>query len=140
MPAVFEHQVTVAPQDIDALGHASNLCYLRWMQDAAVGHTTAQGWSGEDYLSLGAGWVVRSHQIEYLQPARVDEELVVQTWVATMGKVRSLRRYRVRRRTDGVELARGATDWAFVDHASGAPRRVPPEVRDAFEVVEEPPP
>jgi acyl-CoA thioester hydrolase len=139
VPAVFEHPVLVEEGVIDALGHASNLAYLQWMQEAALAHTAAQGWPGETYRRLGAGWVVRSHRIEYLHPAQIGEELVVRTWVATMGKVRSLRRYQVLRRADGRELARGATDWAFIDYTTGTPRRVPPEVRGAFEVVEDPP-
>jgi acyl-CoA thioesterase FadM len=34
-----------------------------------------------------------------------------------------------------VLLARAATDWAFIHFATGAPRRIPPEVSQAFETV-----
>ena len=41
----FVHQVEVVDADIDNLGHASNLVYLRWVQDAALAHSTALGFA-----------------------------------------------------------------------------------------------
>jgi len=136
MPRIFEYPHTVVDDEIDALGHANNVAYVEWMQAAAIAHSTAQGYSGEDYQQLGSGWVVRSHTIEYRQPALVDERIVVRTWVATMRKVTSLRRYRIVRCRDGALLAVAETNWAFVDFASGRPKRIPAEIAGAFEVVD----
>ena len=137
MPAIFEHPHCVTEAEIDALGHANNLAYLAWMQTAALAHSAAQGWPGEAYYRLGSGWVVRSHRINYVLPAFAADELVVRTWVATMKKASSLRRYDVVRPADGKTLAQAATDWAFIDFATGLPRRVPDEIRMAFELVED---
>ena len=63
MTAVFDYPHTVVAEDIDELGHAGNYHYVKWMQRAAVAHSTANGWSHEDYQRLGAGWVVRAHRI-----------------------------------------------------------------------------
>ena len=65
---------------MDAHGHANNLEYLRWMVDAAVQHSAAQGWPAERYLELGQSWFVRSHTIEYLRPAGAGERLAIVTW------------------------------------------------------------
>jgi acyl-CoA thioester hydrolase len=138
MPAIFEYRHCVRADEIDALGHANNLAYLAWMQAAALAHSAAQGWPGEDYHRLGSGWVVRSHRINYMLPAFASDELVVRTWVATMKKASSLRRYDAVRPADGKTLAQAATDWAFVDFTTGLPRRVPGEIRQAFELVENP--
>jgi len=132
MPAIYEHPHTVAPAEIDALGHASNLAYLAWMQDAAVAHSAAQGWPGEAYQQLGQGWVVRAHEITYLRPAFAEEQIVVRTWVATLRKASSLRRYEILRPADGKTLATAATDWAFVTYDTGMPARIPAEVSGAF--------
>lgn len=137
MPAIYEHALTVAPADIDRLGHVNNLVYLAWMQSAALAHSAAQGWPPERYEQLGAGWVVRSHEIKYLQSAFVDEPIVVRTWVADMSKVGSTRRYRIVRPHDACLLASAATRWAFVDFATGDLRRIPEEVWQAFELADE---
>ena len=135
MVAVYEHRLVVTPAAIDEQGHVNNLEYIRWMQDAAVAHSALQGWSGARYLDLGAGWVARSHWIEYLQPGFAGDELVVYTWVSGFRKVRSLRKYKVVRTSGQTVLAVAETDWAFIGLQDRVPRRVPPEVRDAFVIV-----
>ena len=148
MPAILEWTHTVVEHDLDGLGHANNISYLKWMQSAALAHSAAQGWPVEAYAALGCGWVVRSHFIEYLAPALLGDTILIRTWVADMGKVTSRRRFLILRGTDerrqtGDEqqqtgetvLARAETNWAFVDYRTGSPKRIPPEVSRAFEVV-----
>lgn len=135
MPAIFEHPLTVKPEEIDRLGHVNNLAYMAWMIDAAVAHSAVQGWTAERYEQIGAGWVVRSHEITYVEPAYVGQQIVVRTWVADMAKVASTRRYRIVRAGDERLLAKAATRWAFVDFASGSLKRIPEEVWRAFELV-----
>jgi len=137
MPEVFEHCHTVREDEVDSLGHANNVSYVQWLQDAAVAHSAAQGWPGERYRRAGAGWVVRSHKIEYLQPALPGDRVVVRTWVATMHKVTSLRRYELYRQADETLLARAETLWAFVNYATLRPVRIPSEIAEAFEVKAE---
>jgi acyl-CoA thioester hydrolase len=135
MPALFEYPHAVLPDEIDGLGHVNNVAYVEWMQRAALAHSTAEGWSAEAHQKLGTGWVVRSHQIEYLQPALPGDEIIVRTWVADMKKATSTRQYRIVRKSDGVLLATAATKWAYVNYATGMPTRVPREIAEAFEAM-----
>jgi acyl-CoA thioester hydrolase len=137
MPDVFEYCHTVTEESIDGLGHVNNVAYVEWMQAAAVAHSAAQGWPGKRYRELGLGWVVRSHHIEYLQPAVAGDRIVVRTWVATMKKVTSIRRYQILRADDGTLLARAETNWAFINYVTGQPARIPREISDAFVLVEQ---
>ena len=135
MPAIYQHQHTVLPDEIDVLGHANNLAYLAWMQAAALAHSAAQGWPGEAYQRLGQGFVVRAHEITYERPAYVGESLVVNTWVASFKRASSVRRYHIVRETDSKRLATAATNWAFVNYATGLPARIPAEIVQSFELV-----
>ena len=138
MPAVFHYSHVVTDAEIDdVIRHVNNLAYLNWMQCAAQAHSEAQGWPPEAYRRLGAGWVVRSHEIEYLLPAFAGDEIVVRTWVADLKKVTSLRRYLIVRASveKEVVLAVAATDWAFIHFASHQLKRIPAEVAAAFEIV-----
>ncbi len=137
MPTVYEHKVTIAPEEIDRLGHVNNLAYLAWMQAAALAHSAAQGWTADRYEQLGQGWVVRSHQIKYLQSAFLQDAVVVRTWVAGMKRASSTRRYKIVRAADGALLASAATEWAFVELASGTLKRIPPEIIASFDLVED---
>jgi acyl-CoA thioester hydrolase len=135
MPAVYLHPHIVRPDEIDRLGHANNLVYLRWMLDAAVAHSAAQGWDSAAYERLGSVFVVRSHTITYLRPAMEGEEIAVRTWVASFRRASSVRRYEMVRASDSRTLATAATEWAFVDLASRMPTRIHPSVVAAFEIV-----
>lgn len=136
MPGVFEYLHTVGPEAVDQLGHVNNVAYVDWMQLAALAHSAAQGWPGERYQAAGYGWVVRTHKIEYRQPAFAEDKIVVETWVATMKKATSVRRYHIFRQTDEVLLAEAETKWAFIDYDTGRLMRIPREVAEAFEVVD----
>ena len=136
MPDIFDFRHTVSDDEIDPLGHANNVAYVEWLQSAAVAHSAAQGWPGQRYQQLGTGWVVRSHTIEYLRPAVAGDEIVVRTWVATMKKASSLRRYRILRASDEQLLATAETRWACVNYRTGQPVRIPPEIAQSFQLVD----
>ena len=87
MPRIFTREITVGARDIDVQGHVNNLRYVKWMQDIAVAHSTAQGWSMERYVAEGAGWVVRQHTITYRRPAFLGEVVTACTWISTLGIV-----------------------------------------------------
>ena len=135
MPVVFESLRHVIPEEIDQLGHVNNLVYLKWMIEAALEHSAAQGWPAERHHEMGAGWVVKSHFIEYLRPAFASEKILIKTWVAEMKRVSSLRRFEILRADDATLLARAETNWAFIDYSTSAPRRIPDDVTAAFQVL-----
>lgn len=137
MPAIYYHPLRVSSDEIDGQGHANNVVYVRWLQDAAVAHSTTQGWDSKRYTESGTSWVVRTHFVRYLSPAFEGDELMVQTWVANIQKVTSLRRYRLFRKSDGECLAQAETDWAFVSLERRRPTRIPVEFRDSFTIVED---
>lgn len=133
-PGVFRHCFSVPAEAVDGNGHVNNVVYVQWMQDVAILHSGFTG-GREATHAAGATWVARSHHIEYLSPAFEGEEVCALTWVADMRRVRSTRRYHFLRKKDDTLLARGQTDWVFVDATSGRPRMIPAEVIGLFTLV-----
>ncbi|MBP3531525.1 MAG: acyl-CoA thioesterase [Thermoguttaceae bacterium] len=148
----YARLIEVSETDVDVWGHANNVCYVHWMQDVAVAHSAAIGWSAQRYLDYGAIWVVRRHTIEYRQSAYRGEKILAQTWIAEMKNVTCLRRYRFLRLPNDVDaanfngfmenaddfpksaiLATAETLWGFVSTGTPRPARVAPELREAFE-------
>ncbi|MDR1484678.1 MAG: acyl-CoA thioesterase [Planctomycetaceae bacterium] len=138
MYKIYSYRVKVLESDVDANGHANNVCHLRWMNLAAVEHSRANGWSPERYVELGITWFARRHTIDYLVPAMNGDELEVQTWVCELKVVRSIRKYRFIRISDGVIIGEAETLWAFVNLKTGRPTKIPNEVSDCFIVTENP--
>jgi acyl-CoA thioester hydrolase len=104
------------------------------MNEAAITHSDANGWSAQRYLELGSNWFARRHTIEYLVPAYEGDELTVKTWISDWRNIRSTRKYRFIRTSDHQIIAEAETLWVFVKLATGKPTRIPPIVTDSFAV------
>jgi acyl-CoA thioester hydrolase len=136
MPAtndpVYRFTFEVPASALDQNGHVNNVVYVQWMQDAAVRHFVSLG--GADVLHrIGATWVVRSHTIEYLRPCFEGETVQASTWVESIGRVRSNRRYEFVRTSDDQVLARGGTEWVLIDASTGRPKPIPTEIRSLLD-------
>jgi acyl-CoA thioester hydrolase len=131
----FHLDLVAAKGDVDDLNHISNVAYVRWVQEVARAHSHASGWSMPEYQKLGAVWVVRRHDIEYLAPAFAGDAIRLETWVESWQAASATRRTRISRVAGGAaaELARATTIWVLVSTDGGRPRRIPPEMRAAFE-------
>ena len=103
------------------------------MQDIAVEHYASI--HGVESQGANSTWVVREHKIAYLLPAFEGEEIEIQTWIADVRRVRSLRCYKFIRRSDDRLLVLGETDWVFVDAKTGAPRAIPPSVASIMPIL-----
>ena len=131
---IFRHEFTVPEAVIDGNGHVNNVAYVQWMQDVAVRH--AKALSSEYGMGGDIGiWVARSHFIEYLRPAFAGDNVQAQTWIADLRRVRARRRYQFVRLSDGVVLAKGETDWVFINAKTGRPQSIPEEIKAAFTLV-----
>jgi acyl-CoA thioester hydrolase len=130
--ATFEKEFEVSSDDIDELGHASNLAYVRWILDIAVEHSNAVGLNYEAYVRLGAIFVVRRHEVDYLRPVLRGERIASRTWIATVSAAKCERATEIRRVLDNTIVAKGLTTWGFIDAKTGRPTRIPPDVRTAF--------
>lgn len=128
----FSIRLRVAPQDLDELQHVSNVVYVRWLQDVAVAHSESVGLSLEAYRQLGAVFVVRRHEVDYLRPALAGDEVEVETRVVAMSPVTTTRQNFIRRVADGQVLVQAQTQWAYVSTSTGRPVRIPPEVLQRF--------
>ena len=132
---IYTKRFTVPSDAMDRQGHVNNLAYVAWMQDVAIEHSAAAGWPLERYLALGAGWVVRSHFVEYLRPVIAGEQMAIHTWVPEFTQRSTPRRYFFVRENDRQLVARAETRWVFVDLSTGRRRPLPQELVAAFEPV-----
>ena len=126
MPHVFYLPITVAPEDIDELNHVNNIVYLRYVQDAAIGHwkTVPQE------IASQIIWMARRHEIDYLKQAFLGEELVAKTWVDDFVGVKSIRHCEIMR-GDEV-LVRSVTHWISLDAQTLRPKRITEEIVKQF--------
>ena len=125
----FEQTLRVGPADLDEQAHVNNIVYVRWVQDAATAHWVART---TPEMRAELAWVILRHEIDYLAPAVLGDEVVVCTRVGRAEGLTFERHTEVRRAADDRLLARSRTLWAPVDPRSGRPRRVSAAVRAYF--------
>ncbi|HEX3764153.1 MAG TPA: acyl-CoA thioesterase [Kofleriaceae bacterium] len=118
------------PEDIDDLGHVSNLVYLRWVAEVAMAHSRARGWNIARYRAHGAAFMVRRHEIDYIAQVTLGQELRAETWVDSWRAASCIRKTELFR--DTILVARAATTWAMIGLTSGRPQRISDELLAAF--------
>ncbi len=125
-----ESRATVRFQDCDAFGHLNNARFLDYFINAREDHL-AQAYGFSLHASAretGCNWLVTRHQIAYLSPALLGEQVRIKT---------SLRRY-----TDQAVLMEGRmydeagarlkallwTEFTYVQLSSGRSAKHPPKI------------
>ena len=126
----FRLPFSVPESDIDVLGHASNIAYVRWVQDVAVAHSNAVGLTWEAYQALGAVFVVRRHEIDYLRSLQFGDPVEATTWIQDVKGVQCDRM--IEFRTGDVVVAKSRTLWVFMSFERQRPVRIPEPIRIAF--------
>ena len=125
----FELAISVAPDDIDQLGHVGNIVYVKWIQEAAIAHWKAAAPRAEQGRLL---WVVLRHEIEYKQAAYLGDQIIVTTWVGAASRIKFERHTDFVRTRDRRVLATALTVWCPIDSKTGRPAKVNEELRRLF--------
>jgi acyl-CoA thioester hydrolase len=73
----------------------------------------------------GFAIILRKNQIQYLQPARIDDELEIATWASGIKRSTATRHYTIQRVSDQALLAQVHSLGVWIDLASGRPIRIP---------------
>jgi YbgC/YbaW family acyl-CoA thioester hydrolase len=118
--------------DVNAFGEWSTPALLCFMQQAATQASEALGFGIDWYAGHGTTWIIRRTVVEQHEAARYRDEIAVRTWVSDIRRVRSQREYELHRASDGALLARGHSDWVYVDLRRGLPLQPPAELRAAL--------
>ncbi len=131
-PGVFRQRRRVSWTDIDTAQHVNNIMYMAYIEACGMDVLAAHGWSVPRMTAEGFGMVLRRHQIEYLQPALLGDEIEIATWVCEVKRATATRHYLLTRVADGACLARVNTVAVWVDLSTGRPIRIPPHFAADF--------
>ena len=132
---IHRHQIRVYIEDTDSGGIVYYANYLRFAERARTEMLRSAGIShalmmAEDGLVLA----VRRCEVDYLRPARLDDELLIETTVTGLGGATIDLAQRVCRLDDGdeVELVRLAVRIACIGTA-GRATRLPDNLRQVLQ-------
>lgn len=126
---IFELPRTIAPDDIDELGHVNNVVYLRWVQDVAIAHWST---AATPEQQREVAWVAVRHEIDYKLPALPGDGIIARTWVGAADSHRFERHTEIVRAADRKLLARARTVWCPINRETGRLTRVSDAIRARF--------
>ncbi len=126
-PGVFTLCKKVQWRDLDEMQHVNNAVYLAYLEDCGMGVLADGGWPMMRLIENGFGIVVRRYRIEYRQPAFMDDELALATWVSDVKRATAVRHFTITRIHDAALLLRARLLLVFVDLQTGQPIRIPPD-------------
>ncbi|HQZ04014.1 MAG TPA: tol-pal system-associated acyl-CoA thioesterase [Thauera sp.] len=130
--ASFVLPVRVYYEDTDAAGVVYYANYLRFCERARTEWLRKLGVEQQAMMSsTGIAFVVRSVKADYLQPARLDDALVVITRIATLRRASLLFEQDIRR--DGQLLFSAQVLIACIDHRRQKPAPMPAHLHTHFE-------
>lgn len=118
---VFEYVIKVTKDYIDELQHVNNVVYVQFMQDVADKHWHSVVLSE---LEKEVVWVVRRHEIDYLNQAVLGDELLIRTWTGEHTTVTWDRHYEIIRLSDQKKIITAKSAWVLLDKTTGRPRRI----------------
>ena len=127
MPETFTWPVRVYYEDTDASGVVYHAAYLRFFERARTEWLRAMGQGQEQLrLSRGIAFTVANMDIDFLKPARLDDELDITVEIDEVRGASLRLKQTLRRRSDpAVLLARASVRVGCVEVATFRPCPIP---------------
>ena len=129
---MHRHVVRVRYGDTDQMGFAYYAHFLRWFEIGRAEMLRDLGMSYRSVEESGIRLPVLEAQVRYLEPARYDDQVAIETGVAELRRASVRFGYRIVREADGRLLAHGHTEHCFMDSADRA-TRPPARLMDVLE-------
>ena len=127
--AIYRKKITVGLNDLDELRHVNNVRYLEWVQQISKEHweSTVENKVLDDII-----WVVRNHNITYLESAVLHDSIEITTNVIQWKGPISIRQVEMKNNKTGKVLVKASTQWCALDAKSLKPIRVPANIKALF--------
>ena len=130
----FEHPIRVYWEDTDAGGIVFYANYLKFFERARTEWLRSLGLEQSRLRdSTGGIFVVSETSLRYLQPARLDDELLVTARLEEGGRASLIIAQRASMKHDGALLCEGTIRIGWVDAQSLRPARIPPIILEALQ-------
>jgi len=125
----LEKEITVSKNDLDDLNHVNNVIYIHWVQEIAKEH-----WKSlvSNEMIKNYYWVLLEHQIKYLNPALLNDKIMIKTYIEKTEGIRSNRIVEIYNRNNDKLLVKSKTIWCLINAKTNKPNRITDEIRKAF--------
>ncbi|HSG02770.1 MAG TPA: tol-pal system-associated acyl-CoA thioesterase [Marinobacterium sp.] len=128
----YQWPVRVYIEDTDFGGLVYYANHLKFMERARTESLRAAGWSQAELIEAGIIFVVGRVNVRYLAPARLDQELCIETTIKEHRGARLLFAQAVNDRLSGQQLSRGEVEVICVEASRMRACRWPTDLIDTM--------
>ena len=121
--------------DQDAFGHVNNTAPIRWFESARIAYLEQSG-LGHMMSGVGAGPILASIRCQYRRQLNYPDTLLIGVRVSRLRYSSITMEHAVYSQSLDEIAAEGESIVVIFDYDSNRPRRVPVDVRAAFERLE----
>ncbi len=122
------HPYRIIFGDVDPMGFAYYANYLRWFEIGRAELMRSVGYPYRQLEDHGFHFPVTETGCRYLRPIRYDDEIIIETRITEIGRVRIRFEYRILSPADDTVLAEGFTVHACLDQ-TGKMVRMPTDLK-----------
>jgi acyl-CoA thioester hydrolase len=123
----YRHPIGIDAADIDFMGHVNNAAYLKWVQEAVVGHWEKLAPAEAVAKHL---WVALRHEIVYRKPAFLNDEVIASVVLEKIHGARAFYATLIKRGED--ILAEVKSSWCCLDAETLKPSRIAQDIAAHF--------
>jgi len=126
----YQHSFMVKPTEIDGQNHVNNVVYLKWINAISVKH-----WSNlaSKTVKEKYSWVAKRHEIDYLKPALLQDEITVKTWIGEYHGATSIRFVEIY--ANNNLLAKSKTIWVLLNSKTKRVTRINNEILATLKLI-----
>jgi acyl-CoA thioester hydrolase len=128
-PIPYRKIIQVEENVIDHFNHVNNLEYIKWVLGISKEH-----WNSVTPLQIKNqyGWMILRHELNYKGQAKLNDEILIETWIKDFSTATSTRRTTIKdTKTDKLIFESTAT-WCFVSLNTQKPTRLSTEILKPF--------
>lgn len=121
--------------DQDAFGHVNNTVPFRWFESARIAYLDHSG-LGHLMEASGIGPILAAICCNFRRQLHYPDTVQVGARVASIGRSSMIMEHAAYSHRLSEIAADGSSTVVMFDYAANKPRRMPPELREAFEKIE----
>lgn len=135
MYSIFESEITIRPDDIDANNHVHNTKYLDYVLAARYDQMIKDyKMSMEDFHRLDYNWVVSTTHIDYKRALKLGDKVTVKTQMNSVEGAQAKVSFWIINKETNKTAAEGYITYTMISISSGRPKRIPEEVITKYSI------
>jgi len=132
-----EEEMKISYFQVDGNGRMAPAALLAILQEAAVSHSDALGYTVDFMVESQSVWAIVNWHIKTYRMPHQGERITVQTWSDQCRRIQATRSFFLFDE-QGHKIVDGASRWIFMDFSTRKPRNVSEEMIQAYGAKQEP--